>query len=128
MSTTATLPLVTASLILGRHGTLTHTISSLCGGPSDAIGLPPAHTLMELSSLPFFSRAAHGRRLVGTRLWGTGMGTAGAPKRENHVKGQACLVCKRNSLLPLTRVVHKPIAIVSRCATGFGTRELQEPW
>ncbi len=26
------------------------------------------------------------------------MGTAGAPKRENHVKGQACLVYKRNSL------------------------------
>jgi len=25
------------------------------------------------------------------------MGTAGAPKRENHVKGQACLVYKRNS-------------------------------
>ena len=38
----------------------------------------------------------------GTRIWGTGMGTAGTPKRENHVKGQACLVCKRNSLLPLT--------------------------
>ena len=32
------------------------------------------------------------------------MGTAGAPKRENHVKAQASLVCKRNSLLPLTHL------------------------
>jgi hypothetical protein len=87
-----------------RHGTLTHTISSLCGGPSDAIGLPPAHMLMMLSSLPFFSRAAHGRRPGMPRLWGTGMGTAVAPKWKNHVKGQACLGCKRNSLLPLTLV------------------------
>jgi hypothetical protein len=43
------------------------------------------------------------------------MGTAGAPKRENHVKGQACLVYKRNSLLPLTLEVFCTPSIDSIC-------------
>src|SRR5262245_43732424 len=40
---------------------------------------------MELSSLPFFSRAAHGRRLVVTKL--SGRGIVRTPKRAYHVKG-----------------------------------------
>ena len=34
---------------------------------------------------------------TGMTGWGR---TAGAPDEEDHVKGQACLVCKRNGLLP----------------------------
>jgi hypothetical protein len=37
---------------------------------------------------------------VGTRIRGVRVGTAGALGWEDHIKGQACLVCKRNSLLP----------------------------
>jgi len=35
---------------------------------------------------------------VGTRTRGVGVGTARARDREDHVKGQACLGCKRNVL------------------------------
>lgn len=37
---------------------------------------------------------------MGTRIRGVRVGTAGALGWEDHIKGQACLVCKRNSLLP----------------------------
>src|SRR2546421_4506124 len=61
------------------------------------------HILQEVGSIcktrnHLFSRVAHRRRLMVTRIWGTGVGTAGAPKRENHIKGQARLGCKRNIL------------------------------
>jgi hypothetical protein len=44
------------------------------------------------------------RRLVCTRTGGSGTGATVTPEGEDHVKGQACLGCKRNILLPLTLI------------------------
>jgi hypothetical protein len=78
-----------------RQGTLTQSMSSARGGPSDAIGLPPVRVLI-LGHRLGCSLAK--RRPVYTRTCGSWVGATMAPEGEDHVKGQACLGCKRNSL------------------------------
>ena len=50
-----------------------------------------------------------------TRTGGSWAGATRAPEGEDHVKGQACLGCKRNSLLPLT-LIRRLIERVRACA------------
>ena len=78
-----------------RHGTLTQRLSSARGGPSDAIGLPPVRVLV-IRHARGLSRAE--RRPLCTRTGGRWAGATRAPEGEDDVKGQACLVCKRNNL------------------------------
>lgn len=82
-----------------RHGTLTQRISSVRGGPLDAIGLPPVRVLV-IRHDRCLSLAE--RRPLCTRTRGSWTGATRAPEGEDHVKGQAGVVCKRNGLLPLT--------------------------
>src|SRR5919204_5620696 len=78
-----------------RHGTLTQRMSSVRGGPSDAIGLPPVRVLIIGHRLGL---SLAERRPLCTRPCGSWAGAAMAPEGEDHVKGQACLGCKRNVL------------------------------
>jgi 5-methylcytosine-specific restriction endonuclease McrA len=79
-----------------RQGTLTHRISWARGGSSAAIGLPPVRVRVIRYDL---CRSLPERQPLYTRTGGSGAGATMVPAGEDHVKGQACLGCKRNSLL-----------------------------
>jgi hypothetical protein len=78
-----------------RQGTLPQRMSSARGGPSEAIGLPPGRVLSIGHRL---GCSLAERRPVYTRTCGSWVGAAMAPEGADHVKGQACLGCKRNSI------------------------------
>jgi hypothetical protein len=64
--------------------------------------------------LPFSNRATTKRRGLGTKACGDWVRTTIAPERENHVKGQACLICKRNSFCPLPYNAWSPKGFLMR--------------
>jgi transposase len=62
------------------------------------------------------------------RTCGTGVGTAGAPDWEDHVKGQACLVCKRNNLRLEPQSGFYPLPSVVRTDAPMGQTPVLREW